>query len=160
MITQKRVVELFDYSDGVFIWKKDTFNTMAGDIAGGLNRASGYWTIGVDGVRYLLHRLIYLYHNGDVPRCLDHIDCDPTNNKIENLRPTTHSQNQCNTKLRSDNKSGIKGVNWREDIRKYRTYVTVKGKRMLLGNFVDINEAEKVVRDARVKYHGPFANHG
>ena len=160
VITQERLRYLFEYKDGALIWKRDTINTKAGDIAGGLNKASGYRSIGVDGVRYLLHRLIYLFHNNELPRCLDHIDCNPLNNHIENLRPTTHSQNQQNTKLRVDNKSGVKGVNWREDIGKYRTYISLKGKRILLGNFKDIKLAEKTVREARIKYHGEFANHG
>jgi hypothetical protein len=72
MLTQERVRELFDYhEDGYLIWKISVSNVRKGDIAGCPNKA-GYLRVRFDGKLYYIHRLIFLYHKGYLPRMIDH----------------------------------------------------------------------------------------
>lgn len=78
---------------------------------------AGYYQVEFKGKTYQVHRLICLlfgYDLSDKTRVVDHIDGDTTNNKIENLRVTTRSVNQRNTKLNKRNKTGMSGVAYSE----------------------------------------------
>lgn len=68
----------------------------------------------LNGVNYLVHRIIWEIFNGTIPdkMIIDHIDGDPWNNKIGNLRMTVQKVNAENMRMRSDNKSGTTGVHW------------------------------------------------
>ena len=100
-MNKELLIELFDYSDGNFYWKK-TVNTKIkiGQKAGCLKN-DGYIQIRVEKKPYQAHRLIYLYHHGflpDYPLELDHINRNRADNRIENLRIVTKSENQLNRK--------------------------------------------------------------
>mgnify|MGYP003347982033 CR=1 FL=1 len=93
-------------------------------------------------------------------RSIDHIDGNPLNNKIENLRPATHSQNNANVKRRSDNTSGEKGVAWDKSREKYVIFTYKDGKR-LYGTPAytkDFDKAVVAARELRARVHGEFAN--
>jgi hypothetical protein len=76
------------------------------------NLANGYFETSVDGYGLRVHRVIWEMFNGTIPanHIVDHIDGNPTNNKIENLRLGTMKTNARNTKKRSHNKTGFTGV--------------------------------------------------
>lgn len=57
-----------------------------------------------------VHRVVFAIHHGFFPRTVDHIDRDPRNNRIENLRAVTHSQNCLNVGVRKDSTSKVRGV--------------------------------------------------
>ena len=97
--------------------------------------------------------------NGYLPKFIDHIDCNPSNNKIENLREATFSQNQHNTKKRITNTSGVKNVHWYKPLKKWMVYIMINKKRKHLGYFNNIELAELVAQEARNKYHGKYARH-
>lgn len=121
----------------------------------------GYLQVGVDGVVYLAHRLVWLYHHGFFPpQHLDHIDGDPTNNRISNLRLASASQNLCNSKLSASNKSGYKGVHFDKSRNEWMAYLRAGGVQIFRKRFDTKKEAVSAVRDARNRYHGEFANHG
>jgi hypothetical protein len=86
----------------------------AGDICGGINSASSYVTYRFmyHYKTYLVHRVIWELHNGVIEDGLqiDHVDGNPANNKLCNLRLVTPTVNSKNAKLRSDNTSGKQGV--------------------------------------------------
>ena len=105
----KRLHELFEYRDGCLFWKKTDRRAIAGKQAGSLT-ASGRLYVQIDGVKRLVHRIVWQMHHGECPEFLDHIDCDPLNNKIENLRPATKQQNAMNRSMHKTNKCGIKGI--------------------------------------------------
>ena len=103
------------YQDGKLIWKnklktKSATRRWAGKIAGD-KKKNGYWYIGFCGERLLQHRVIFAIHHGYWPDEVDHIDGNPDNNNIKNLRCASRTQNARNIKRRADNRSGILGIN-------------------------------------------------
>lgn len=127
----------------------------AGSIAGGVSN-KGYLQVNIGGVKYMAHRLALAIHNGfDSGMEIDHIDGDKRNNSIDNLRESDRSENNMNQVLRSDNKSGIKGVDRRESGR-YRAQIQHRGVKVYLGNFESERDAENAVMNARRKFHGEF----
>ena len=148
----KEVVDNFYYKNGWLYRKKD--NKKIGTKAG-----AGYLYTYSNGGVFLIHRIIYLMHNSDFDQSLsiDHIDGNPLNNKIENLRAVTHKQNLRNQKMRSTNTSGVMGVYKHGE--RWRVRIKVDGVFMHLGLFKDFNEAVKVRKQTEVEY-GFHANHG
>ena len=159
MITQERLKELFDYQDGALIRRKDGRSAV---IAMGVKR---YERVSVDGKIQALHRMIYLWNHGHLPKTLDHIDGKRENNKIENLREATQQQNCLNRKHHSNSQSPYKNVylqsptknsEWK---RNWVVRITVAGKSKYIGSFKDLELADLVATEARDKFHGQFARH-
>ena len=159
MVTQERLKELFDYQDGALIRRKDGRSAV---IAMGAKR---YERVSVDGKIQALHRMIYLWNHGHLPKTLDHIDGNRANNKIENLREATQQQNCLNRKHHSNSKSPYKNVylqpptknaEWK---RNWVVSITIAGKRKYIGSFEDLELADLVAMEARDKFHGAFARH-
>ena len=161
-LTVDLIKHLFDYDKetGNLIWKvRSSRRVEIGYIAGRMQSA-GYWRIRINSKEYLAHRLIFLMHKGYLPKTLDHINGDRLDNRIENLRAVTASQNQHNRKLNSNNKSGYKGVAWVKNMKKWKACISLENKTINLGNYNTPEEADEVVRKAREELHGAFANHG
>lgn len=157
MLTQDLLNELFEYCDGNLYWKVSKTNQIKQGDKAGFNNFLGYCVIKINSKAYKAHRLIYIMHYGENPKIIDHIDNNPFNNKIENLRAATKIQNGYNAKIRRDNSSGIKGVGWAKRVNKWCAYCTVNKKQHHLGFFDDIKEAEKVVKKFRELHHKEFA---
>jgi hypothetical protein len=107
-LTAERLRELLEYDPltGVFCWKVSRGKARVGSEAGTLNSAS-YQQIGIDRRLYLTERLAWFWMTAEWPKGLvDHRDRDTLNNRWDNLRLSTHSQNAANSKARS----GLKGV--------------------------------------------------
>ena len=135
--------ELFEYrDDGVLIRKIGTQgrNARKGDIAGSSDNL-GYFRLQMGGKKYLVHRIVYYMHHGYIydTMQIDHIDGNPANNRIENLRLSTQEQNQHNQKIRKDNTSGVKGVIWKKDRMKFHARIKKNNKDMHLGMPVWVN---------------------
>lgn len=106
------------------------------------------------------HTLIWVFHYGMFPKgVIDHVDHDSLNNRIENLRDTTHTDNCRNQNKAKNNKSGVTGVSWNSLRRNWEAQIHVDGKRIWLGNFADIADAAKARAAANIKY-GFHATHG
>jgi hypothetical protein len=162
-LTVDLLKHLFDYDKetGNLIWKVSNGNNQKiGDIAGSLNAKVGYIRVGINGKKYLAHRLIFLYHKGYLPKTIDHINGDKVDNRIENLRAVTASQNQHNRKINSNNTSGYKGVYYYKPLNKWCANIRLEYKRIHLGYYKTPEEAAEVLRKAREELHGNFANHG
>ena len=158
-ISQTRMQELFEYRNGELYRKVAIKNTKIGDKAGSAH-TEGYLQIGIDGKTYKLHRVIFLMHYGYLPDEVDHKDTDPSNNKIENLRPASRANNAKNRAIGKNNTSGYKGVSWSKAANKWKVEVSVNGKRKYIGVFKDLEQANLIAQKVRIKYHGAFANHG
>jgi len=161
-ITQDRLKELFNYcpDTGIFTRIKVTGRkTKIGDVAG-VTRKDGYKLIGIDKVQYLSHRLAWLYMYGEFPTdAIDHIDQNPSNNKIDNLRDVTSTKNQRNRKLCKNNTSGVHGVYWHKAGKKWCSKISINDKIIYLGLFVEFHEAVNARKNAEVLY-GFHENHG
>jgi len=91
--------DLFDYCDGNLYWKQSVNTKIKIGQKAGYLKNDGYIQIRVNKKPYLAHRLIYLYHHGalpDYPLELDHINRNRADNRLENLRIATKSENQLN----------------------------------------------------------------
>jgi hypothetical protein len=159
MLTQERLKELLQYDSntGVFTWLKPTSNRVkAGSIAS--TKSHGYITIRIDSVRYSAHRLAWLYMTGSIPKdAIDHIDGDPTNNKISNLREATQQQNMYNLRKSVKNTSGYKGVHFHKGTSKWRAVVTVDNKPKHLGLYLTPEEANIAYTSWCIQNRGEFA---
>ena len=161
-LTREEVEHLLHYDPtrGKLVWKRPTSNRVSvGDVAG-YTRYDGYIEVKVKGERFLAHRLIWFLHYGEWPEDqLDHIDHNPSNNKIENLRQSDNFINHRNMSLSSRNKSGACGIYWEEDRGKWLTQARIKGKTKTLGRFPTFEEAV-AVRQAANRQHDYHENHG
>lgn len=157
MITQQRLHELFYYQDGNLV-RKAIYqgNRKIGTYAGAL-RKDGYIKVGIDDKQYLLHRLIFLYHHGHLPQFLDHADGNKSNNKIENLRAASRSQNNHNQKVKITSKTKLKGVCYHPQRKKWQARIHLNKKKISLGYFLTAEEAHEQYKKAAVKYFGEFA---
>ena len=160
-LTQAQVREMFFYADGKLFWRKKTSRkTVVGNEAGTLCKNDGYRQIMINRRIYGTHRLVHLYHHGWIPEITDHINQNPTDNRIENLRNATRVENAYNCKLRSDNTSGVKGVTWCKNKRKWLARLYADKRCVYLGRFADMQDAIAAVMLARTQYHGAFASEG
>jgi hypothetical protein len=153
MITQSNLKELVDYVDGKLIAKTNSKCRKVGDTLSSLTD-KGYLKSSVGGKSYRVHRLVFLYHHGYMPIQVDHIDGNRMNNKIENLREATSSQNNQNRKATSS--SGVKGVVWHKQSKKWVASICVNRKSVHLGSFISIEEAALVANKSRQSAHGEF----
>jgi hypothetical protein len=151
-LDQITISTLFEDKEGVLYWRK------TGKKAGTLHR-TGYIQICVDKKLHNAHRLMFMLHCGWVPELIDHVDGNRANNKIDNLRAATWSQNLQNMKLRPTNKSGCKNVSWSNSRQKWAVQLSIGGRPTNLGRFDDLELADLVATEARNKYHGAFARH-
>lgn len=133
-------------------------NTKVGDKVGYINN-NGYRQVRINDKIYMVHRLIYKIKHGFDPDYADHIDGNPLNNKIENLRSVTHQENCRNQKKRKDNISGVTGVYWNKSRKKWRARLMVNSKELHLGYFENKKEAVNARKKAEKK-HGFHKNHG
>ena len=157
-LSKDRLHELYEYKDGNFHRKFSARGVHAGVISN-YKIDSGYHKIMVEGKRYFLHRLVFLYHHGYIPKVIDHINGDKCDNRIENLREVTNSQNRMNIGITKANKSGVKNVFWFKPTECWK--VQVKHAAGVFTKYIkDLELAELVAYEARNRFHGKFANHG
>ena len=147
---------LFEYRDGELFWKQRGRSRQIGRPAGAVNR-DGYRRIKYQGKLYAVHRLVWTYHGNKPADFIDHINGDVLDNRIENLRAATHSQNCMNKRQRCDNKSGIKGVRWDKLKQKWIGTVGLNYKNHYAGAFNTKEEAGEAVAKLRAELHGVFA---
>lgn len=158
MITQELLFALFEYRQDGTLWRKIKTNPRAPAHApsGSPNKA-GYLRTRIAGRLYYNHHLVWFWHHGAWPKALDHINGDKADNRLQNLRLCNQTQNMQNAAKRKDNRTGVKGVDWRPAKNKYRARLVVSGKEMCLGHFDTLEEATKAVCVARAMYHGEFS---
>lgn len=159
MITQEQIRKLFKYNDGQLIRIVHVNCNAKKDDVVGCNQGK-YLVVRIDTVLYLVHRVIFLLINGYLPENIDHIDGDKLNNKIENLRSSTTSQNGFNSKIRLDNKTGIKGVLWCKKNKVYIAKITTSKKVLIIGRYKNLCDAKKAIENERERLHKEFSNHG
>lgn len=138
---RKELNNLYSYRDGKLYWKNPIRNsTLKGKGAGHL-RSDGRRDIRFKGKLLRESRAIYIMFNGEIDKGLvvDHINRDPLDNRIENLRLLTHSQNSLNSKR--------KGYFWNGC--RYRARIYIQGKNIELGTFKTEEEASSAYEEAK-----------
>lgn len=155
-LTQTYLNSILEYKDGNLFWKVDRRKTKIGDKAG-RKKTNGYCEVGVDGKLQGTHRLIFMMFHGYMPKIVDHIDGNQSNNRIENLREATHAENMRNSKKAINNTSGFKGIYFCKRTKKWVAQCWVNNKKHNLGYFSDIYEAAKAVSNFRKDNHKDFA---
>lgn len=138
--------EWFTYEpeSGALTWAVNRQKALAGTLAGSVD-PKGYRHVGILGRYYLVHRVCWAIHYGEWPRSfLDHINGEPSDNRISNLRLVTRQQNCMNQKLLSTNKTGLKGVHLHRVTGKYAAKICYQGRPKHLGLFTDPLEAHEV----------------
>lgn len=162
MLTQHRLKQVLSYNPdtGVFT-RLITINGKAkkGDIAG-YNHSNGYKLITIDGCKIYCHHLAWLYMYGEWPKYIDHINGKPDDNRITNLRKSTHQQNMFNKKKYKNNKSGYKGTYWNNECQKWAASIRINGKNIHLGLYDSVEQAHQAYLEKAKNLFGEFASSG
>lgn len=160
-MNQKHLKSILDYNPetGVFKWKEKCGGAFSEKDAGWND--NGYIRIMIKSKAYLAHRLAWLYVYGTWPeKFLDHINNNPSDNRIVNLREVTNAQNSFNQKRSVGNTSGYKGVSFHKHRQKFQANIKKNYIQYYLGLFDTAKEAhEAYCRKAKELYR-EFANFG
>jgi hypothetical protein len=162
MITQQDVANCFEYRDGHLYWKSVSHPNkqyLLDKPAGSIHK-TGYRHVTWMGKVHKTHRLIFLLVHGYLPKEIDHINGVRSDNRIENLRPVTRSENQCNRPVLANNTSGYPGVSWHKKSKAWVVRVMKHGKTRIQLYFKDLELAGLVAAEARSLYHGAYAKQG
>lgn len=145
--------EYLEYRAGVLYWAKSP-NSRApvGSKVG--SDCHGYLRFKFKGSNYSCHRAIYYLHTGELPEVVDHIDGNTLNNKIENLRAATKSDNKANSK---PHKGRLTKGAYRLKSGRYMSVIQKEGVRKYLGVFDTEEEAAIEYAKAAPHIHGEFA---
>lgn len=144
----------YDADTGAFTHLYSRGRNTVGQIAGCPVGRGGHLRIGIDKQLYYAHRLAWLYVYGAWPDgALDHINCDPADNRIANLRIATKQQNMANTRARN----GVKGAYWYKRRSKWASQIQVSGRFFHLGYFNTQQEAHEAYAKAAREHFGEFA---
>jgi hypothetical protein len=128
----------------------------AGDVAG-VTDTDGYRRITIEGRAYPAHQFAWFYMTGEwCSAVIDHRDGTPSNNRWDNLRPATVSQNNANRRLHRNNKCGFKGV-VQNQWGRFMASIYKNGCRHHLGMFATAEEAHAAYVEAAHRLFGEFA---
>lgn len=160
MITQERVKELFnyDYKNGVLTWISKPASKANASLIGkraGTQRKDGRRQVRVDNRMYMEHNIIFLWVYGFMPQEVDHVNLDPSDNRIKNLRECTRSQNSANRTAQNNNKLGVKGVSRRPG-GSYLMQIRCNGK-LIQKTYRNISDARCEYRRLATELFGGFA---
>ena len=156
MLTPERIRDLFDHRDGKLYWRRrSNSRAAAGQEAGTIN-SEGYRVVTIDGKNIHAHRLVWLWHGQEFPPQIDHINGDRLDNRMENLRVSDYVTNAYNSKRRTDNKSGVKGVSWCNTHQRWVVQL-YHDRKKVWGRFKTLDEAKAFADSVRQAKHGEFA---
>lgn len=132
----------------------------AGPVPGSVDR-HGHVRLGILRGTFQGHRVAWFYMTGEWPALgIDHRNRVPNDNRWDNLRLATKSENGANEGLRKNNTSGFKGVTWSKVAGKWMAQIRTHGKKRYLGHYVDPADAAEAYRQAAAKHYGEFACDG
>lgn len=131
----------------------DMGSSKAGDHVGSRS-AAGYLTTRIRGKSYYLHRLAWLYVHGEWPEVIDHINGDPGDNRIANLRDVSKAANAQNLhRASSASTTGIIGAGQATREGKFRATIKLDGRQRHLGYFATAEEAGAAYVAAKRSLH-------
>ncbi len=142
------------YESGkLYVWREwRTKPSYWWELKGSVNKSNGYRCVRINNKLYLYHRLVYFLHNNDwdihdtcLDNSIDHIDRNPLNNNIENLRVVTNQENQWN--------QNCKGYCFIKASGKWRARITVDSKEKHLGYFMTERAAAAAYLQSKAIHH-------
>lgn len=168
MLTTEYIREALDYDQesGLFTWKlrpashfvnqraMNAWNAKFAGVRAGSIKSDGYVKIKLKSNFYGAHRLAWMHVYDENPFIIDHINRNPGDNRISNLRDVGFSENTINSLNRSDNTSGVKGVTWHAPAQKWQARICLRGKRISLGMFSDLMSAKRAREIAESELYG------
>jgi len=148
---------MYDPNTGLFWWKlrgcSRRFDRPIGSVS-----SQGYIIVRYKNIGHKAHRVAWVIMKGRWPKLqIDHKDTNPSNNKWNNLRLATRTQNKRNGRCYKNNKTGIKGVHTRSGRSGCQSSIRVNRKLKYLGSFATLEEAAAAYAVAAKKYFGEFA---
>ena len=149
----------YDKDTGIFVWKNSARGIKKGAVAGSISD-QGYVVIRIDYKIYRAHRLAWLYMTGNFPKYeIDHINGIRSDNRFENLRDVTRSENKKNVGKYKTNVSGVNGVRWYAPLQKWHVQIQCNSVKIHIGYYSDLNDAISARIKAEVKFNF-HTNHG
>jgi hypothetical protein len=156
--TFEEIAGLLEYCPhtGGLRWKTYRPGQRGDGIAGSLC-SSGYVRTVLGGRRYSNHRLAWLITFKEWPQgCIDHIDGNPANNRLNNLRLATHAENSRNRKVSTVNKTGVSGVSVLKS-GKWVAHLYRNRKAIYLGKYPTKEKAIEARKRAEREHYKDFA---
>ena len=142
------------HKEGYLTWKvSPSSKVKVGSVVGSKCRGE-YLGFGYRGKKYTLHRVIWELHNGKIPEgyFIDHINQDKYDNRIENLRLATPTQNNANT-----SRGKLRNCYWVEHAKAYQVRVQRAGILYFAGYHLDIESAQKAADKLRQEVYGEYS---
>jgi hypothetical protein len=163
----EEVRRLFEYDpeSGELYWKVARYRKIKPGMRAGADGTRGVVQICINKIMWKAHRLAWAHYYGAWPAGhIDHIDGNPANNAIANLRECTMSQNLANQKKRANNTSGYKGVYrsnyWKHQNKPWTASLRINGKNRFIGRYQTPAEAHVAYKLAAQHHFGEFARGG
>jgi len=148
----------YDPSTGKFYRVKAWNGAKPGTECGFVSKGDGYVRVSISGTPVLAHRVAWFICTGKWPESqIDHANGYRSDNRIENLRVCTISENRWNSKKRDRNTSGFKGVTWDARRKLWSAQIMANRKNYNLGRFETPEAAHMAYVNAAKRLHGAFA---
>lgn len=152
-----------DLETGVLTWKIPPKNhaERAGRVAGYICKAKGknkdYWYVRIGGKTFKRSRVVYFMTHGKWPHpCVDHINGDSLDDRPQNLRPATYTQNRVNSAQKPRIYDLPEGVSQTKQ-GKFMARISIDGKSRSLGVYPTPEAAASIYQTRRKELHGKFA---
>jgi hypothetical protein len=145
----------YDSATGQFKYVVNGLNKKAGRAAGSISKVSGYVYVCVQGKRCYGHRMAWAMTHGEWPvSAIDHINGNKSDNRISNLRLATDLVNAQNIRVpQSNNTSGLLGVSYCSQTKRWRAQIGVSRKNIKLGRFDTPELAHQAYLMAKRRLH-------
>jgi len=154
LIWKKRPIDHFPDARAFKIWNTRWANKPAGN----KTKHKGI-QIRINKKNYIAHRIVWLLAYESYPiDDIDHIDNNPNNNRLSNLRLASKSENQWNTRKHKNNTSGFKGVYFDRRSNRWVSKIMINNKNVYLGSFKSADDAHNAYKKASLSMHGRFSN--
>lgn len=154
---QAREIWSYDRDTGELRWNVKPSKRLAAGTRAGKRNSRGYIVVKYRGAYYQAHRIIWLIVHGQTPEMIDHVNGNPWDNRLCNLRAATPRENQRNRRRNKTSTSGIKGVRWDPRSKAWVARIRDGQRNLVLGRFKDISSAASAYAMAAKKIFGEFA---